>query len=82
MKAARGGYAAQVGAFRQKSQARTHLAMINRRYGSILSDGTAEIGGLERGFYRVRFTGMTQDEARDACKALRTRSQPCIVTPN
>ncbi len=82
VKVARGGYAAQVGAFRQKSQAKTHLAMINRRYGSLLRDGTAEIGSLERGFYRVRFTGMTQDEARGACKALRTKQQACIVTPN
>lgn len=81
-KKAKGDYVVQVGAFKQKTQAKDHLAMMNKRYRAILSDGTPEIGEREDGFYRVRYTGWSQDDARAACKALRAKAQSCLVTAN
>ena len=79
---AKGDFVVQVGAFRQKAQAQQHLAAMNKRYRSILSDGVPEIGERSDGYYRVRYTGWTQDDAREACKALRAKAQACLVTAN
>jgi D-alanyl-D-alanine carboxypeptidase len=79
-KKAKGDYAVQVGAFKQKSQAKVHLAAMGKRFGKLLSDGEGEIGERTDGFYKVRYVGMTQDDARDACKALKAKAQSCLVT--
>ena len=34
------------------------------------------------GFYRVRYVGMTEDDARAACKALKAKAQSCLVSAN
>ncbi|HEX6860212.1 MAG TPA: D-alanyl-D-alanine carboxypeptidase [Caulobacteraceae bacterium] len=80
--AKKGGYAVQVGAFKQKAQAKEHLSMMSRRFGKVLSDGDGEIADKEGGYYRVRYTGMSQDDARAACKTLRAKAQSCLVTAN
>jgi len=82
VKTMKGDYVVQVGAFREKSQARTHLTAMNKRFHSVLADGEAQITDKVDGFYRVRYVGWTQDDARDACKALRAKAQSCLVTAN
>lgn len=79
---AKGDFVVQVGAFRQKAQAKEHQATMNKRYSAILSDGAPEIGERDDGYYRVRYTGWTQEDARAACKALRAKAQACLVTAN
>jgi D-alanyl-D-alanine carboxypeptidase len=77
-----GGWAVQVGAFKQKAQARTHLSAMSKRFGRALSEGDGQVASPVGGFYRVRYVGMSQDEARSACKALKAKKQSCMVTSN
>ena len=79
---ARGDYVVQVGAFKERSQAQVHLGAINKRFGKVLSEGEGEITGKVDGFYRVRYVGMSEDDARDACKALKAKAQSCLVSIN
>jgi len=79
---ARGDYVVQVGAFKEKIQAKTHLADIGRKFGKVLSEGEGEISAKADGFYKVRYVGMSEDDARQACKAMRARAQACLVTAN
>jgi D-alanyl-D-alanine carboxypeptidase len=81
-KKAKGDYVVQVGAFKEKTQAKTHLATIAKKYGKLLSDGEGEITAKDNGFYKVRYVGMTEDNARDACKALKAKAQSCLVSAN
>jgi D-alanyl-D-alanine carboxypeptidase len=81
-KKAKGDYVVQVGAFKEKTQARTHLTNINKKYGKLLAQGEGEISDKANGFYKVRFVGMTEDDARDACKALKAKAQSCLVSAN
>ena len=73
-----GRWAVQVGAFRDETVARNWLAEVNRRFRS-------QFGGVERsvqnaeGWYRSRFTGLTEDAARGACAALSERRVTCMV---
>ncbi len=78
----RGDWVVQVGAFKQKTQASTHLTTMNKRFGSVLSHGDGEVGSPVGGFYRVRYVGMSQDDARSACKALKAKKQSCMVMSN
>ena len=82
VKRVKGDYVVQVGAFRQKAQALSHLGAMNKRFGKLLSDGEGEITAKVDGFYRVRYTGMTEDDARAACKALKAKAQSCLVSAN
>jgi D-alanyl-D-alanine carboxypeptidase (penicillin-binding protein 5/6) len=77
-----GEYVVQVGAFKERTQAQTHLKAMSKRFGSILSEGEGEVTGKVDGFYRVRYVGFSQDDARDACKALRAKAQSCLVSHN
>uniref|UniRef100_UPI003B58A844 SPOR domain-containing protein n=1 Tax=Brevundimonas sp. FT23028 TaxID=3393748 RepID=UPI003B58A844 len=73
-----GRWIVQVGAFRDETVARNWLAEVNRRY-------TRQFAGAERtvqtasGWYRSRFTGMTESAARAACAALAERRWDCTV---
>ena len=75
-----GGFSAQVGAFRNRSQAQDYLATVASRFGSALSAGSGQVTGQSNGYYRVLFTGMSQADAQAACRTLRSRAQACLVT--
>lgn len=75
----KGQWAVQAGAFKSKSQANTQLSTIQRRFGKVLSDAEGVIGDKVGGFFRVRFTGLTAEDAREACKALTAKKQTCMV---
>jgi D-alanyl-D-alanine carboxypeptidase (penicillin-binding protein 5/6) len=74
-----GGWTIQVGAYKGRSQAHTQLAVIEHKFSRQLgdADGGVEAGG--RGYYRARFAGLSANDARDACRALRARHQTCMV---
>jgi len=74
-----GDFAAQVGAFRNRSQAQDYLATISRRFGSALP-ASGQVSSQSNGYYRVLFSGMTQADAQAACRTLRSRAQACLVT--
>jgi D-alanyl-D-alanine carboxypeptidase (penicillin-binding protein 5/6) len=76
----RGDYAAQVGAFRNRTQAQTYLAKVGARFRSVLASGDGRVSDPQNGYYRVLFSGMTQADAQAACRAMRSRAQACLVT--
>ena len=67
-------------AFPFSGSAREQLALVEKRFGKQFDDarGVAEKDG---GKYRARFSGMSEGEARNACKTLKAKKQPCMVMP-
>ena len=75
---ASGGWAVQVGAFRDETVARNWLTEVQRRFRSQFSSAERTVVDAE-GWFRSRFTGMTEQSAQAACEALATRSVTCMV---
>ena len=73
-----GEYSVQVGAFRNKADARRQVAFVENRFGKHLGDakGAAERSG---GRYASVFSGLTQSEARATCRAMRAKKLDCLV---
>jgi D-alanyl-D-alanine carboxypeptidase len=72
------GWTVQVGSFRSRSDAREQLAIVGRRFGKHLDEGRAA-AEKDAGKYRARFTGLSEQDARAACQALKSKRQPCQV---
>jgi D-alanyl-D-alanine carboxypeptidase (penicillin-binding protein 5/6) len=68
----------QVGSFSSRSDAREQIAIVEKKFGKHFDDarGVAEKDG---GKYRARFSGMSEAEAKDACRTLKAKKQPCVV---
>jgi D-alanyl-D-alanine carboxypeptidase len=77
-KDAGGRWIIQVGAFKNRSDAREQLSIVEKRFGRHVDDAKA-VAEKNGGRYAARFSGMTEDEARNACKAIKARKQPCVV---
>ncbi|WP_068877512.1 MULTISPECIES: D-alanyl-D-alanine carboxypeptidase [unclassified Phenylobacterium] len=79
-KDAAGRWTVQVGTFSTRADAREQIALVEKRFGKQFDDarGVAEKDG---GKYRARFSGMSEGDARNACKALKAKKQPCLVMP-
>jgi D-alanyl-D-alanine carboxypeptidase (penicillin-binding protein 5/6) len=75
----KGQWTVQAGAFKSKDQAKTQMGAIRKRFAKVLDDAEGQIGSKVGGFFRVRFTGLTADDARAACKALSAKKQTCMV---
>ena len=77
-KAAGGQWTVQVGTFNSRSDAREQLSIVEKKFGRHFDDarGAAEKDGRK---FKARFSGMTEGEAKDACRALKSRKQPCMV---
>ncbi len=73
-----GRWSVQVGAFRDETIARNWLTEVNRRFRSQFSVAERTVQNAE-GWYRSRFTGMTEQNARAACAALSERRVTCMV---
>ena len=73
----RGGrYLIQVGAYKSRGEAKSQVAKLSARYGSMVGEGQVESGG---GGYRARFKGMSSAEAKAACRKLAAGGQRCMV---
>ena len=80
-KAAGGQWTVQVGTFTSRSDAREQLAIVGKKFGQHFDDarGAAEKDGRK---FKARFGGLTEDQAKDACRALKNKKQPCqVVAP-
>ncbi len=75
----KGQWVVQAGAFKSKDQARAQMRAIETRFGKVLDDAEGVIGDKVGGFFRVRFTGLTSDAAKQACKAISAKRQSCMV---
>lgn len=73
-----GRWSVQVGAFRDETVARNWLTEVNRRFRSQFNGVERTVQNAE-GWYRSRFTGLTEDAARGACSALSERRVTCMV---
>ncbi len=73
-----GRWAVQVGAFRDETVARDWLTEVNRRFRSQFSAAERTVQNAE-GWYRSRFTGMSEQAAQAACTALAERRVTCMV---
>ncbi|PZQ65702.1 MAG: peptidase M15 [Phenylobacterium zucineum] len=75
---ASGRWTIQVGSFSSRADAREQLAIVGKKFGKHVDDakGVAEKDGNK---YRSRFSGLTEQEAKDACRALKAKKQPCVV---
>lgn len=77
-KDAAGRWTVQVGTFANRSDAREQIAIVEKKFGKHFDDarGVAE---KEGGKYRARFSGMSEADAKNACRTLKAKKQPCLV---
>lgn len=73
-----GRWAVQVGAFRDEAVARNWLAEVNRRFRTQFVSAERTVQSAS-GWYRSRFTGLTEANAQAACSALSERRVTCAV---
>lgn len=74
-----GRWSVQVGAFKSQDLARRQAALVRKLAPAHFSaGGKAERAGAS---WRTRFSGYSESSARAACKALKSRGQPCMVLP-
>jgi len=73
-----GRWSVQVGAFRDEAIASNWLTEVNRRFRSQFASAERTVQNAS-GWYRSRFTGMTEQAARSACEALAERRVTCMV---
>ncbi|MEG0819589.1 MAG: SPOR domain-containing protein, partial [Brevundimonas sp.] len=73
-----GRWTVQVGAFREEAVARNWLNDVSRRFRTQFTDAQRDVQNAD-GWYRSRFTGMTQASAEAACEALGERRVTCMV---
>ena len=71
--AAKGGYMIQVGAYRSHALAQGQVSKLSSL---VAGSGQVEQAG---GNYRARFRGLSQDQAKSACKTLSAKGQACMV---
>jgi D-alanyl-D-alanine carboxypeptidase (penicillin-binding protein 5/6) len=69
----------QLGAYKSPAQARAQLAKMNDKFSGALS--ASEGGRVEHasGNYRVRFAGLSADEAAKACETIKAQGQACMA---
>ena len=73
-----GRWAVQVGAFREEAVARDWLTEVNRRFRAQFATAERDVQ-TAAGWYRSRFTGLTEDAAESACQTLAARRVTCMV---
>jgi D-alanyl-D-alanine carboxypeptidase len=73
-----GAWSVQVGAFRDETVASNWLTEVNRRFRTQFSAAERTVQNAE-GWYRSRFTGMSEQGAQAACAALAERRVTCMV---
>jgi D-alanyl-D-alanine carboxypeptidase (penicillin-binding protein 5/6) len=74
-----GDWQVQLGAYKSPAQARAQLAKMNSKFAEALS--ASEGGRVEHssGNYRVRFAGLSANEAKDACDTIKAKGQVCMA---
>jgi len=68
----------QVGEFRDKREARATVEQVARRFAHEFDSAEGSVDGVG-GSYRARFSGFTENSAREACGVVRARGLDCAV---
>ncbi|HVI30757.1 D-alanyl-D-alanine carboxypeptidase family protein [Phenylobacterium sp.] len=77
-----GEWAVQVGAFKARSDAKEQIDIIEKRFGKQVA-GAKPVTDKAAGRYRSRFVGLSEAKAKNACKAIKAKKQPCqVIEPN
>ena len=75
----------QVGAFGSKAPAQTELANVTKSLGSTLASGKGTVVSFKSGktmLYRARVVGISENQARTACKKLSAGKKSChVISP-
>ena len=71
----------QVGAFSTIERARTHIHTVSRSAPDLLAGARIAIVAAPRELFRARLVGLSEDQARQACRALRAREMDCLAVP-
>jgi D-alanyl-D-alanine carboxypeptidase (penicillin-binding protein 5/6) len=74
-----GRWQVQVGAFKSRDLANEQLRLTRRRFSSTFASVETFVTDAAQGFYRARFTGLTEAKAREACETLKAQRQACMV---
>jgi hypothetical protein len=78
-----GNYGIQLGAFKSGAAApHRRWARLQKEYPQLLAGMTAKVVPKKTAsgtLYRLQAFGVTERRARDICKTLKTKSQPCVV---
>jgi hypothetical protein len=77
----RGDWQVQVGAYRDRSQAKSQLATLGRKFSAQFAEADAQVSSKSDGLFRARFVGLTSAAAQDACSTLRARGHGCLALP-
>ena len=77
-KATKAKWAVQVGEFKSKADAHHEIALVEKKFAEQFEGarGAAEKIGRR---YKARFSGFSEADAKDACRALKTKRQACMV---
>lgn len=73
-----GRWQVQVGAFRDQSVAESWLTEVGRRFRAQFREAEGAVQSAA-GWYRARYTGLTQEAAEAACLAMTERNVSCLV---
>jgi D-alanyl-D-alanine carboxypeptidase (penicillin-binding protein 5/6) len=76
-----GKWAVQVGAYKGRSMAHAQVAQISHKYSKHLGDAKGGVEAADHGYYRARFSGLSAQDAKEACRALRAHDETCMVLP-
>jgi D-alanyl-D-alanine carboxypeptidase len=73
-----GDWQVQLGAYKNSAQARAQLSKMNSKFAEALA---ASEGHVEHssGNYRVRFAGLSADQAQAACASIKAHGQDCMT---
>ena len=77
--AADGRWQVQVGAFKSRDLANEQLRLTRRRFTDTFTGAETFVTDRSSGFYRARFTGLTESRAKAACETLKASRQACMV---
>jgi D-alanyl-D-alanine carboxypeptidase (penicillin-binding protein 5/6) len=74
-----GDWQVQLGAYKSPAQAQAQLAKMNSKFAEVLA--ASEGGKVQHsaGNYRVRFAGLSADQASKACETIKAQGQACMT---
>jgi D-alanyl-D-alanine carboxypeptidase len=78
----RGGWAIQIGAYEDESEAKQKLSTAKSKIAQLLQKAEAYIERTVKGsktYYRARFAGLDRDQAETACKRLKRQDVACMA---
>lgn len=74
----KGAWGVQVGAFKSKTLAHKQLTQVESRFRKVVGPADPKVDA-EGSRYKARFVGLSEPEARAACKTLKSKKVTCLV---